>query len=65
VGTPLLFTEEFELVIMIEFATEEMHGSDRVPDLRGLQREPWLVGTEFFHLERNGALSRADAELRP
>jgi hypothetical protein len=29
-GSPLLFTEEFELVIMIEVATEEMHGSDRV-----------------------------------
>jgi hypothetical protein len=26
---PLLLTEEFELVIMIEVATEEMHGSDR------------------------------------
>jgi hypothetical protein len=29
-GTPLLFTEEFELVIMIGIATEEMHGSDRI-----------------------------------
>jgi hypothetical protein len=28
-GVPLLFTEEFEVVIMIEVATEEMHGSDR------------------------------------
>jgi len=27
-GSPLLFTEEFELVIMIESVTEEMHGSD-------------------------------------
>jgi len=27
-GIPLLLTEEFELVIMIEVATEEMHGSD-------------------------------------
>jgi len=27
-GVPLLFTEEFEVVIMIEVATEEMHGSD-------------------------------------
>jgi hypothetical protein len=25
---PLLFTEEFELVIMIEVVTEEMHGSN-------------------------------------
>ena len=29
-GIPLLLTEEFELVIMIAVATEEMHGSDRV-----------------------------------
>ena len=48
-GAPLLFTEEFELVIMIAVATEEMHGSDRVPDLKGLQGEPWLVGTELFN----------------
>jgi len=27
-GIPLLFTEEFEVVIMIERVTEEMHGSD-------------------------------------
>jgi len=27
-GIPLLFTEEFEVVIMIEVVTEEMHGSD-------------------------------------
>jgi len=27
-GIPLLLTEEFELVIMIESVTEEMHGSD-------------------------------------
>jgi len=28
VGSPLLFTEEFEVVIMIESVTEEMHGSN-------------------------------------
>ena len=28
-GVPLLCKEEFEVVIMIAFATEEMHGSDR------------------------------------
>jgi len=28
VGSPLLFTEEFEVVIMIELETEEMHGSN-------------------------------------
>jgi hypothetical protein len=27
-GIPLLFTEEFEQVIMIEVVTEEMHGLD-------------------------------------
>jgi hypothetical protein len=35
-----------------------MHGSDRVPDLKGLQGEPWLVGTLFFQLDRNGAISK-------
>jgi hypothetical protein len=29
-GVPLLFTEEFEIVIMIEVVIEEMDGSDRV-----------------------------------
>jgi len=29
-GVPLLLSEEFELVIMIGVAIEEMHGSDRV-----------------------------------
>jgi len=28
VGIPLPFTGEFELIIMIEFVTEEMHGSN-------------------------------------
>jgi len=27
-GSPLLFIEEFEVVIMIDVVTEEMHGSD-------------------------------------
>jgi len=27
-GIPLLFAEEFEVVIMIAVVTEEMHGSD-------------------------------------
>jgi hypothetical protein len=30
VGVPLLLSEEFELVIMIAVAIEEMLGSDRV-----------------------------------
>jgi len=28
---------------MIADATEEMHGSDRVPDLKTITSEPWLV----------------------
>jgi len=32
-SSPLLFIEEFEVVIMIESVTEEMHGSDRDSDL--------------------------------
>jgi hypothetical protein len=31
------FTGEFEVVIMIEGVTEEMHGSNRVPDLKRLR----------------------------
>jgi len=27
-GSPLLFREEFEVVIMIKVVTEEMHGSN-------------------------------------
>jgi len=27
-GSPLLLAEEFEVVIMIELVTEEMHGSN-------------------------------------
>jgi hypothetical protein len=44
VGIPLLFTEEFEVVIMIDVVTEEMHGSDRVPDLKRIASGPWLDG---------------------
>jgi hypothetical protein len=36
-GVPLLVTQEFEVVIMIDVVTEEMHGSDRVPDLKRLR----------------------------
>src|SRR5262252_6666589 len=39
-------------------------GRTEIPDLSGLQGEPWLVGTVFFQLERNGAFSKADAEVR-
>ena len=42
-SSPLLFIEEFEVVIMIEVVTEEMHGSDRVPDL-STDYERALVG---------------------
>jgi hypothetical protein len=40
-------------------------GRTEFPDLEGLQGEPWLVGAEFFQLERNGAFSKANAEVRP
>ena len=39
-------------------------GRTEIPDLRGLQGEPWLVGTVFFQLERSGALLKADTEVR-
>src|SRR4029077_4368778 len=42
-GIPLLLNEEFEVVIMIAVATEEMHGSDRYSDLKLITSEPWLV----------------------
>jgi hypothetical protein len=45
VGTPPLFPEEFEVVIMIAVATEEMHGVGPTSDLKGLQGEPWLEPT--------------------
>src|ERR1017187_9509740 len=41
------FTEEFEVVIMIKVVTEEMHGSDRVPDLN-TDCERALVGHGTF-----------------
>ena len=47
--------ESFRLAPWASRPTEEMHGSDRVSDLRGLRREPWLDWA-FFPLERNGAL---------
>jgi hypothetical protein len=56
IGRPApLRKEEFELGIMIAHATEEMDGSDRVPDLKLIASEPWL-DTALVQLERNGAL---------
>ena len=63
-GTPLLFDEEFEVVIMIAASDRRDAWVGPSPDLRGLQGEPWLVGTGVFQLERSGALFKADAELR-
>jgi len=51
-SSPLLFNEEFEVVIMIDVVTEEMHGSDR--DFRpGIDYERALVGmaTDFYESE--------------
>ena len=50
-SSPLLFSEEFEVVIMIEIVTEEMHGSDRDSDLKLITSEPWLYGTYFCESE--------------
>ena len=44
-----------ELAIMIEVVTEEMYGSDRVPDLKN-DCERALVGSALLQLQRNGAL---------
>jgi len=44
----LLGNEDSELVIMIAVSTEEMHGSDRVPDLRRLQAS---LGWNGFFIE--------------
>jgi hypothetical protein len=41
-GVPLLLTEEFEVVIMIAVEIEEMHGSDRVPDLNIDYERAWV-----------------------
>jgi hypothetical protein len=62
-GVPLLFTEEFEVVIMIAGVTEEMHGSDRVPDLN-TDCERALVGWAHLQRERNGALFGVHGAVR-
>jgi hypothetical protein len=48
-GSPLLFTEEFEVVIMIELVTEEMHGSDRDADLKVITSEPTVGKAKTFY----------------
>jgi len=50
-GSPLLFAEEFEVVIMIEVVTEEMHGSDRVLDLNNYERALGWYGRTFNESE--------------
>jgi hypothetical protein len=47
---------------MIAVRIEEMHGSDRVPDLNP-DCERALVGSALLQLERNGALRRVQAEV--
>jgi len=42
-GVPLLCKEEFELVIMIALATEEMHGRIEISGLKLITSEPWFV----------------------
>jgi hypothetical protein len=53
---------ESELVIMIAVATEEMHGSDRSPNLQRITRRAWL-DEALFQRERNGALLRVHAAV--
>ena len=48
-GVPLLFTEEFELVIVIGVTIEEMHGSDRVPAREDYKASRGWLGRNFFH----------------
>ena len=48
---------------MIQEWIEEMHGSDRDPDLKRLRSEP-LVGTVLLQIERNGALFRVHGLVR-
>ena len=59
-GVLLLFTEEFELVIMIEWRPKRCMGRTEFPDLRGLRREPWL-DRPFFSLR---AKCRSSSECR-
>ena len=50
---------------MIAMAIGKMVGSDQVPD-RQITGEPFgLVMATVFQLERNGALSCVDSEVRP
>ena len=64
-GIPLPFTGEFEIVIMIERMTEEMHGSDDCPDLKRITSEPWLVEQkQKLQRERNGALFGVHGAVR-
>ena len=48
---------------MIEVVIEEMHGSDRVPDLNIDYERAW-VGMAVLQLERNGALFRVHGLVR-
>jgi transposase len=52
--TQRIVQEEFEVVIMIEVMTEEMHGSDRDSDLQLITSESCWYGHLFLR-ERNGA----------
>jgi hypothetical protein len=42
-GIPLLFTEEFEVVIMIEVGSKRCMGRIDISDLKRITSEPWLV----------------------
>jgi hypothetical protein len=62
-GIPLSFTGEFEKVIMIEVAIEEMVGSDRVPDPQRLEASPRLALAISTRAKWRSSLSRCSSVL--
>jgi hypothetical protein len=50
IGDPApLLSGEFEVVIMIEVAIEEMHGSDRVSEPEIDYERAWVGGAQFIN----------------
>jgi len=48
-GIALLFTGEFEVIIMIEVVVEEMHGSDRVSEPEIDYERAWVGCAQFIY----------------
>ncbi len=55
---------EFELIIMIERVTEEMHGSNWVPSLKTAYERALVGMGQNLQRERNGALLGVHAAVR-